>query len=1255
MSVRYLTVNRLLRLISYSACVVFIGLVHCVSASDLRFNSLTIADGLTSEYINETFQQQNGFIWFATNAGASRYDGHSFRHFSYAPGKPSHITNNVVIQIFEDQQNNIWILTEGGLNKINPQGNIEYFVHDASDPNSINANWMHYIYQDSSDRIWIATNKGLNLYHPERNEFSHFSGTIKDTSYQIPVNQMIETSLDNFILATMEGLVFFNSSDSSFSLESDKNNDVPEWYTDTLYTLTRLESGRVLIGTFSQGLIDYDPISNDFQQYRMNLDGASIAEDWISSALERSNGELIIGHEFSGLTIISENRQDFTHIKARDFDETSLISDHVNHVFEDQSGLIWVATESGVSKHSFLEESTSLLHTQADNKGLSGNIVYNTAPIDEEQMLIASSGGLNKLQLSDTSIEHIDVLSQNERNILSDDIYDVSRDSQGLFWLVSANGIHQYDPVSNEVINYLNSGGNTLGLPDYELWTSLVDSDDAVWVTGNQDVGLVKFDPDKGVVQGFMNDPSHLYITEGDYTADKIMAKNGDIWLATTDGVYRINPQTGLEQHIRLGSTDSELMRTSSISLGMPGEIWVTTLGAGLVKLTLNKDNTPELTRFTTEEGLIGNELLTVAKHQDKLWLTTRNKIFSYDPITQNSVSYPSLLNLPGIDFVEGSQTVLNDTLYLGTNKGLLIVKLDKVQSNNFNSPVQITQVKAGKSELMLGLNSNELAKAFIPYEDNNISFSYAALDYTNPSANRYRYFLQGFDDEWMQAGTKLSTNYNNLSAGTYTFKVVGTNSDGLWSDQIASFTFEIKQPWWFYALWVLACALAIGLLLFFINRRLHVKTLHKKANYDSLTGLANRYNFNNHINNLVTSTDNSFALVMVDLDRFKEVNDIYGHAIGDELLIQAAYRMKQVLRDDDFLARLGGDEFALIINLSSQPSELLNILERLRQVLESGYTLNDHMIRSTASIGAASFPADANETDSLLVYADTAMFAAKECGRNAIRFFNESLSDEIEKRTKLRQKLKIAVENEEFELYFQPQIDHVLNKTVGFEALIRWFQADGDSIPPDIFIPEAERNGSIVELGRWVLHSACKQAAKWHDEGLFSGTISVNVSASQITKSDLVSDVKKALEENKLSPEQLELEITESVLVDNIDLTLKVLIRLKELGVSIALDDFGTGYSSLNYLTRFPIDTLKIDRSFIQSVEADIPTKMVLKNIYSLASDLSMSVVAEGVETHEQLEILLGLQARFIQGYYFSRPLNVDDATQRLRSQSNV
>ena len=222
-----------------------VGIFNNSHANNVRFNPLTISDGLPSQSVTQIFQQRNGFVWFATDRGASRYDGNSFRHFLYAPGMPNHITNNFVVQIFEDKQGNVWILTEDGLNKINPSGDTEYFRHEASKLNSINSNWMHYIYQDSNNRIWISTNLGLNLYHPKTNGFSSFIGIIKGTTYTIPINSIIETSEDNFLLATLEGLAFFNASDSSFTLESEQKADVPDWYKDTLSTFTRSSIGKI--------------------------------------------------------------------------------------------------------------------------------------------------------------------------------------------------------------------------------------------------------------------------------------------------------------------------------------------------------------------------------------------------------------------------------------------------------------------------------------------------------------------------------------------------------------------------------------------------------------------------------------------------------------------------------------------------------------------------------------------------------------------------------------------------------------------------------------------------------------------------------------------------------------------------------------------------------------------------------------------------------------------------------------------------
>lgn len=277
-------------------------------ASNERFLSLNIEKDLPYQSVYNAFQQRNGFIWLATDRGAIRYDGKSFRHFFYSPGSPNHITHNFVIQVFEDNLGNIWILTEYGLNKVAPTGIIEYFLHDEAIPDSINSNWLHFIYQDSTSRIWIGTNQGLNLYQPETNSFAHVDGKIKNTPYNIAVLQMQELSSDNFILGTLEGLAFFNPSKQSFVLEHDTKKNIPEWYQDTILAITPSQTGRMLIGTESQGLIDFDPQSREFTHYKAGKDGSSISDNNITSIIERKSGEIWLGHIYAGITIISSNR-----------------------------------------------------------------------------------------------------------------------------------------------------------------------------------------------------------------------------------------------------------------------------------------------------------------------------------------------------------------------------------------------------------------------------------------------------------------------------------------------------------------------------------------------------------------------------------------------------------------------------------------------------------------------------------------------------------------------------------------------------------------------------------------------------------------------------------------------------------------------------------------------------------------------------------------------------------------------------------
>lgn len=429
-------------------------------------------------------------------------------------------------------------------------------------------------------------------------------------------------------------------------------------------------------------------------------------------------------------------------------------------------------------------------------------------------------------------------------------------------------------------------------------------------------------------------------------------------------------------------------------------------------------------------------------------------------------------------------------------------------------------------------------------------------------------------------------------------------------------------------------------------QRKENEQEMWLQTNFDNLTGLANRYYYNNKLDQemIRASADNKrLAICFIDLDRFKSVNDTLGHNSGDILLLEAAKRLTACMRSTDVVARLGGDEFALLLPGINSLGDIERLAKKALQALSSAFQIGDQEVFVSGSMGITIYPDDDVERKILLRNADSAMYKAKEQGRNCFEFFTRGLHEQATARSQLENSLHKALSNNEFTVYFQPIISND-RKTIGCEALLRWYNPELGHVSPAEFIPICEDLGLIITIGEWVLREACREAAKWCSQ--FGGQffITVNLSSVQFIRQDIAKLVKDVLHEYKLSPECLTLEITETLLADNSPNTLEQLQAIRALGVGLAIDDFGTGYSSLSYLKRFPLSKLKIDREFIKDLPDDNEDCAMVSAIISMASNLHLEVVAEGVETAAQRAYLSALNCDYIQGFLYSKPLPVDE-----------
>lgn len=426
---------------------------------------------------------------------------------------------------------------------------------------------------------------------------------------------------------------------------------------------------------------------------------------------------------------------------------------------------------------------------------------------------------------------------------------------------------------------------------------------------------------------------------------------------------------------------------------------------------------------------------------------------------------------------------------------------------------------------------------------------------------------------------------------------------------------------------------------------------IRELAYYDSLTRLPNRSLFNDRLERALANSqrlNKSFALMFLDLDRFKGVNDTLGHAVGDEMLCQAADRLRHCLRENDTVARLGGDEFVVILSDHKSEDNVPHIATKILESLSKPFDLAVREVFSSTSVGIAIYPEDGTTAVDLLRHADMAMYAAKDSGGDTFRFYSEEMNAKAVSRMDLEANLRRALDKNEFFVEYQPQIDLETNRIAGVEALVRWRHPNLGVIPPNQFISLAEETNLILPLGAWVMRTVFEQCVLWSQNGWLPFRIGVNVSGRQFTQDDFVDVVCKLIEETGVDPNLLEFEITESVVMNDVESAVVTLNRLRDLGIHMAIDDFGTGYSSLSCLKNLPVSRLKIDKSFITDLQSNPDDRAIVEATIAMAKRLDLDVTAEGVETVEQFGFVQGRECDEVQGFYFSRPLSAADVAEK-------
>ncbi|AEF53955.1 EAL domain-containing protein [Marinomonas posidonica] len=1229
---------------------------------NIKLDHLTTEDGLSQNHVLAILQDRQGFMWFATRDGLNRYDGNTFVVYKNNADNPNTISSNSVQDLIEDNQGHLWAATNNsGVNKFNPRTErFTRYRHEPNNTNSLSSNSVESIFQDKNKNFWFGTSdSGLNKFDSLSNTFTLYS---KDTAGHF-VGRITDITEDE------KGNIWFVGAKGLFKLDPQSEQIVRA--SETIESLSgdhvyADNSGNLWILSWSPAaLVKFNIEAATFTQYpleSLGLFSANLLADgnkgfWIPSK--------------SGLYYFDRATAHFSSVFQHDSSNPNGLNDSsVTSIFKDTSGLLWLGTvNGGVNLVDFRQQQFGLLQNQdtKPNSILSGRVAEVYAESDDIIWVGFWPRGLSKIdQRSGTITNYLP--DQNSSQSLSPGLYisSIQKDSHGFLWLGGwEGGLDRYEETTGEFKHFRHDPDNPNSLLSNHVLEIYKDQDGILWL--GQFGGLSRFDPETEQFTHYTHDSSDANSLGGKNVRAIYPDGSGALWIGTWDGVlshFDKHSETFvnyLPDYLDVNKLQGGSIR--SIHLDRMNTLWV---GASDGLYKLNQQN-QIFTRYTENQGLPSSNVEGVLEDsQGHLWVSTKNGLSQFNVQTGTFRNYAAENGLQSNDFSQNSHAQApNGQIFFGGSKGLNAFFPEQIIDNPFVPPIAITDLKIFNKPVAIDPES-VLTQAIqytdsltLSYQDAIFSMEFSALSYANAENNQYRYKLEGLEQDWNQVSSKQRLAiYTNLDAGNYLFRVQASNSDGVWNNQGVKLPIVIMPPWWRSA-WFISLMIALILTLVVSTYRVRIKNLKQRtaeiehlAYHDMLTSLPNRRLFLNKLDQVLTDVQHSEhhgVLMLIDLDNFKNLNDTHGHDVGDQLLKEVAKRLQLTIRKKDCVARFGGDEFMIMLtNLSSNPEKVNNHINRVAdKVLDTicqPVIIDGHTHHITPSIGITVFNSAQNNPQELQKQADIAMYQAKKNGRNNFRYFDPDMQIAIAEQTALETAMRQGIKEQQFFLHYQAQYDSKKG-IVGAEALLRWQHPKLGLIPPNQFIPLAEESGLILPIGDWVLEKACEQLKTWSMEPKTQDlNLAVNVSQYQFRQSDFVEKLHRILQQTKAPPCRLKIEMTESLLIEDIDDSINKIYALKSLGVEFSLDDFGTGYSSLSYLTRLPLQQLKIDRSFIANLPNSHDDAIVVQTIITMAQSLQLSVIAEGVETEAQREFLEQKGCCAYQGYLMSKPVSLKD-----------
>ena len=1194
-------------------------------AQEYSFRYFGVAEGLKNLSARTVYQDRVGFLWVATVNGFYRYDGELFEAFGAAQGVPSSPGAS-----FGDAPDGS-LLAGGTFGLLRLRG--DHFEKIPGPFKSVSE--LEGIQADGKGHTFINTEHGLMELSMEPGKDGYAVRPIP------PPAGTPETSVNGVPEA------------GGILIDGDAI-----WYGCGL-SLCRLENGATQVYGTESGLpahsvVDIRKDHKGNLWLRLRNAGVLVLPAGMSQfrrpILENPNQNL------SGIPSVDAEGQVLLPLPDgmllgnehnwRKIDHSTGLKGAVYRTYEDRQHSLWICmTGRGIVQWRGYRE----WENYTSSSGLASDAVHAILPQPNGLIWVGADGGLMRGERRSTGIEWKKVAGLEGSNVTT-----VREGPNGALWIgIDPTGIARVDARTGKV-RWLNNAQNHIR----SVFDLRFDRQRRLWV--GMDEGLFMAPP-----------PYTKFVRISALPAVRVRAivegSDGTIWAGGIGGLFSFSGGQWRNWTEADGLRSRQVL---SLGVGAQGTIWVAyrfSIGMDRVHLRPNGLAIEKNVQRAGSDGIVYFIESDAAGH---MWAGSDHGVDVWDGARWNHYGLSD-----GLVWDNCGQNAFaaepDGTLWIGTSGGLSRFKPSIHQDPAAPIKVVITRLSMG------GMDVSNRSHPSFDIHANTLLARYSALNASRENAVVFRYRLVGINSAWTET-TQRELHFAELRPGDFRLEIEAQDSDGVWRAGGAEFAFRILTPWyrtwWFFALCGLVVLsgtwLVVHVRVAEAKRKEHdyqllmeaKKTIENLAFYDPLTELPNRRMLLDRLRMSLASSTRSLrlrAILFVDLDKFKEVNDSFGHQAGDLLLRETAQRLTSSTRKADTVARLGGDEFVVMLEeLSEVPAEAAaqakKIAEKILAGLSRPYQLADHQCFITSSIGITVIVNREESMDEVLRQADIAMYQAKAAGGNTLRFFEPALQSAVNDRAAMEEELRAAVREKQFLLYYQPQVDRGV--VTGVEALLRWNHPQRSILLPGEFIPLAVETGLILPLGEWMLESVCAQIAAWANaEETAHIAIALNISNRQIRQPDFVERVLAILERSGANPNNLMLEITEELLLNNVDDMIAKMTELSRHGVRFSLDDFGTGYSSLSYLRRLPLDQLKIDKSFVLSLFKDVASGQIVQTIISLSRALDLPVIAEGVETEEQREFLAAPGCHAYQGDLFSPPLPLQELEKLLARDKSI